>query len=68
MMESAIRFSEVSKSFGRRDGSRQVVLDQVTFSIPAGKSTVSCDIPTRSRIQAKYRIFICDLIHVLSLL
>lgn len=40
MMESAIRFSQVSKSFGRRDGSSQVVLDQVSFSIPAGKTTI----------------------------
>jgi len=36
---AAIRFVEVSKSFGER-GRRQRVLDQVSFSVPMGKTTV----------------------------
>jgi phospholipid/cholesterol/gamma-HCH transport system ATP-binding protein len=39
-MKSSVTFSGVSKSFARRDGSRQVILDQVDFSIPAGKTTI----------------------------
>jgi len=35
-----IEFKEVEKGFVRDDGSRQVILDQVNFSIPAGKTTV----------------------------
>ncbi len=35
-----IEFHEVTKGFVREDGSRQNILDQVTFSIPAGKTTV----------------------------
>ena len=40
MSESAIRFKDVEKSFVKDDGSRQVILDKVNFSIPAGKTTV----------------------------
>ncbi|PID75605.1 MAG: ABC transporter ATP-binding protein [Deltaproteobacteria bacterium] len=40
MTESAIIFNNVRKSFVRADGSRQHVLDSVSFSIPAGKTTV----------------------------
>ncbi len=39
-MKSTVTFSQVSKSFPRRDGSRQMILDQVNFSIPAGKTTI----------------------------
>ena len=39
-MNSAIEFVNVVKSFSRRDGSLQTVLDGVSFSIPAGKTTV----------------------------
>ncbi len=39
-MNSTVTFSGVSKSFARRDGRRQVILDQVDFSIPAGKTTI----------------------------
>lgn len=35
-----IEFKEVEKSFVRDDGSRQKILDKVSFSIPAGKTTV----------------------------
>ena len=37
--EPAIRFVEVSKSFGERSH-RHLVLDRVTFSVPMGKTTV----------------------------
>lgn len=40
MSESAIRFKDVEKSFVKDDGSRQVILAKVNFSIPAGKTTV----------------------------
>ncbi|RUM41729.1 MAG: ABC transporter ATP-binding protein [Desulfocapsa sp.] len=40
MSENAIFFEDVSKSFEKEDGSRQVILDAVTFGIPAGKTTV----------------------------
>ena len=40
MMHSSIVFKEVSKSFYRRDESPQVVLDQISFTIPAGKTTI----------------------------
>lgn len=40
MKKSAIEFYGVSKSFVSTDGSRQVVLDRVSFAIPAGKTTV----------------------------
>ena len=36
----AIEFKDVEKSFVRDDGSRQVILDKVNFSIPTGKTTV----------------------------
>lgn len=39
-METAIEFTEVEKSFPRQDGSRQIVLDRVSFAIPKGKTTV----------------------------
>ena len=39
-MKSSVTFSQVSKSFARRDGRRQMILDQVNFSIPAGKTTI----------------------------
>ncbi|MEN8199082.1 MAG: ATP-binding cassette domain-containing protein [Thermodesulfobacteriota bacterium] len=40
MNEKAIEFQDVEKSFVRADGSRQVILGGVNFSIPAGKTTV----------------------------
>ena len=40
MSENAIVFENVSKSFEKEDGSRQVILDAVNFGIPAGKTTV----------------------------
>lgn len=40
MSNSAIIFKDVEKSFVKDDGSRQVVLDKVNFSIPTGKTTV----------------------------
>ena len=40
MNEPAIEFKDVEKSFVRDDGSRQVILDKVNFSIPSGKTTV----------------------------
>lgn len=40
MTATAIEFAGVSKAFGGRGGSRQVVLDQVDFAIPSGKTTV----------------------------
>ncbi len=39
-MTSAIAFKNVVKSFAKRDGGIQYVLDGVDFSIPAGKTTV----------------------------
>jgi len=39
-MQGEIVFENVRKSFFGRDGRRQVVLDSVNFSIPAGKTTV----------------------------
>lgn len=40
MNHSGIEFKAVEKSFVREDGSRQVILDKVSFAIPAGKTTV----------------------------
>ena len=40
MNDIAIEFKGVEKSFVREDGSRQVILDKVDFTIPAGKTTV----------------------------
>lgn len=40
MNDIGIEFKELTKAFVRDDGSRQVILDKVTFSIPAGKTTV----------------------------
>ncbi len=40
MNDAAIEFKDVEKSFVRDDGSRQVILDKVNFSIPSGKTTV----------------------------
>jgi phospholipid/cholesterol/gamma-HCH transport system ATP-binding protein len=40
MNDAAIEFKDVEKSFVRDDGSRQVILDKVNFSIPTGKTTV----------------------------
>jgi len=39
-MTSAIEFKNVVKSFAKRDGGVQYVLDGVSFTIPAGKTTV----------------------------
>ncbi len=39
-MHPAIEFKNVVKSFSKRDGSLQYVLDGVDFSIPTGKTTV----------------------------
>ena len=39
-MKSAIEFKNVVKSFAKRDGGLQYVLDGVDFSIPVGKTTV----------------------------
>lgn len=39
-MTSAIDFRDVSKTFAKKDGTVQTVLDSVSFSIPAGKTTV----------------------------
>ncbi len=39
-MTSAIEFIDVSKTFAKKDGTVQTVLDSVSFSIPAGKTTV----------------------------
>jgi hypothetical protein len=36
MNDIGIEFKEVGKAFVRDDGSRQVVLEKVNFSIPAG--------------------------------
>lgn len=35
-----IEFKDVEKSFVKDDGSRQIILDKVNFTIPAGKTTV----------------------------
>ncbi|AGF79093.1 ABC-type transport system involved in resistance to organic solvents, ATPase component [Desulfocapsa sulfexigens DSM 10523] len=40
MNDISIEFKEVAKAFVRDNGSRQVILDNVSFSIPAGKTTV----------------------------
>jgi phospholipid/cholesterol/gamma-HCH transport system ATP-binding protein len=40
MIETAIEFIDVSKGFASRNGLAQKVLDGVSFSIPAGKTTV----------------------------
>ena len=39
-MPSAIEFKKVVKTFAKRSGALQTVLDEVSFSIPAGKTTV----------------------------
>ena len=39
-MTSAIEFKNVVKTFAKANGSVQAVLDRVSFSIPAGKTTV----------------------------
>ncbi len=39
-MSSAIEFTDVVKTFTKRNGEVQSVLDRVTFAIPAGKTTV----------------------------
>ena len=39
-MISAIEFIDVSKTFAKKDGTVQTVLDSVSFFIPAGKTTV----------------------------
>ena len=40
MTENAIEFECVSKTFHGREGQSQTVLDKVSFTIPAGKTTV----------------------------
>lgn len=40
MRDNAIVFQDVCKAFHRDDGSRQVILDSVNFTIPAGRTTV----------------------------
>ncbi len=40
MNDIAIEFKNVEKSFIREDGQKQVILDKVNFTIPAGKTTV----------------------------
>lgn len=40
MNDIAIEFKNVEKSFIREDGHKQVILDKVNFTIPAGKTTV----------------------------
>ncbi len=40
MNDAVIEFKDVEKSFVRDDGSRQIILDKVNFSIPGGKTTV----------------------------
>ena len=40
MSDNAIVFQDVCKAFLKDDGSRQVILDSVNFTIPAGKTTV----------------------------
>jgi phospholipid/cholesterol/gamma-HCH transport system ATP-binding protein len=39
-MPSAIEFKKVVKTFAKRSGALQTVLDEVSFTIPAGKTTV----------------------------
>ena len=40
MNENAIEFKNIEKAFVRGDGGRQVILNNVSFTIPAGKTTV----------------------------
>ncbi len=40
MNTTGIEFKDVEKTFLREDGSRQVILDRVSFTITAGKTTV----------------------------
>lgn len=40
MSEFAIEFKDVVKSFAKKNGDRQMILDHVNFSIPIGKTTV----------------------------
>jgi phospholipid/cholesterol/gamma-HCH transport system ATP-binding protein len=40
MMNVAIEFKDVVKSFTSADGRKQTILDQVSFTIPVGKTTV----------------------------
>ena len=40
MTVAAIEFQEVVKVFAKKDGGYQKVLDQISFTIPAGKTTV----------------------------
>ena len=40
MSDAAIEFKTIDKAFVKVDGSRQVILDRVNFTIPAGKTTV----------------------------
>jgi phospholipid/cholesterol/gamma-HCH transport system ATP-binding protein len=40
MMNVAIEFKDVVKSFTSADGKKQIILDQVNFTIPVGKTTV----------------------------
>jgi phospholipid/cholesterol/gamma-HCH transport system ATP-binding protein len=40
MMNVAIEFKDVVKSFTSADGKKQTILDQVSFTIPVGKTTV----------------------------
>ena len=40
MTVAAVEFAEVVKTFAKKDGGSQRVLDQVSFTIPAGKTTV----------------------------
>ncbi len=40
MNEFAIEFKDVVKSFAKKNGDRQMILDHVSFTIPVGKTTV----------------------------
>jgi len=40
MNEFAIEFKDVVKSFAKKNGARQMILDHVSFTIPVGKTTV----------------------------
>ncbi len=40
MSDTEIEFRDVEKAFFKEDGSKQVILDKVSFTIPAGKTTV----------------------------
>lgn len=40
MSEFAIEFRDVVKSFVKKNGDRQIILDHVSFTIPVGKTTV----------------------------